>query len=134
MDIVVYTSDPGSVDRLLSRGRSAGFVLPEERWLHPRTRLRELVSLVEKGGERLSVLTWDELTVLVCLAAAAERVAEVEVRYFLDGQDEPLVLKADERGSLSGWPDEDGFFSERSEVIFSENALFENAVPLGRRD
>ena len=129
MTITVYTSAPGMVDRLFPRGRASELVpvvdvLPEDRWLHPRARMQGLISLIKEGDEHLAVLTWDELSMLVCMSAAAEGVADVEVKYFTDGADEPVVLKADGRGALPSWPDPSGFFNERRDVLFSDGPLF----------
>lgn len=123
MKITVTTSGPALVDAVRALcGRDV--VCPEAKWVHPRTRLRELVKLVQAGKD-LDLLTWDELTLDLALSVSATKLADVEVRYF-NQVSEPIVLEA-RGGSLAGWPDPHGFFTERDAVLFDEH-LFDGPL------
>ena len=130
MKITIHTSGPDMVARLLYKVDDGvfGAIVPEQLWLHPRERMQEFISRIKEGRD-LVVLTWDELTVCIALAAAAEGAAEVEVVYHRDDGD--VVLKADGHGSLPSWPDPSGFFNERRDVLFSDGPLFEQEATDG---
>ena len=123
MKITVYTSDPeraeGDNGLLYNEKMPAFDFLPEVSWIHPTARLNGLRKQIEAGKD-LKIVTWDELTMLILLDAAAKG-AELEVRYYREGADEPVVLKADEHGALPSWPSKDGFFTQRSKVLFGDD-------------
>lgn len=122
MKITILTSDPERV--LGKRGLVSSDttlkihydVFPEIRWLHPTARLEGMVKLIKKGYD-LSVVTWDELTMLVAMAASREKVADVEVLYYTVDGDEPVAIKMTD-GTLSSWPDRTGFFTQRRKALF----------------
>lgn len=120
MKIKIITSDPTMTDCLLEQ-RRPDVVYPELDWVHPKTRLAKLAGLVGKG-EDIVMATWDELSFLVALAASKEHRADVVVEYWTSST-ESRDIKVSE-GSLEHWPDPDGFFDERSKVLFSDD-LFE---------
>ena len=117
MKIKIITSDPTMIDCLLEQ-RQPNVVYPELDWVHPKTRLAKLAGLVGKG-EDVVIATWDELSFLVALAASAKHRADVEVEYWTSPT-KSMNIKMSE-GSLEHWPDPDGFFDERSKVLFSDN-------------
>jgi hypothetical protein len=122
MKLTIHTSGPELTNKLVYNEKLKFDVIPELRWLHPRARMNQLVALMEKG-EDTTILSWDELTMLIALGAARKCMAEVEVHYHFD-DGKITVIKADRNGSLPSWPDQDGFFTERREVLF-EKDLFE---------
>lgn len=117
MKIKVITSDQTMVDCLLKQ-KQPGVVYPEIDWVHPKTRLAKLADLVKEGKD-VVMATWDELSFLVALGASAKHRADVEVEYWTSPT-KSRDIKVSE-GSLEHWPDPDGFFNERSKVLFSDD-------------
>lgn len=117
--ITVWTSDPEKVGDLLMDAECG--ICPDSHWPHPKTRVEELVKTI-KRHDRLDILTWDELTMLVVMTASKDGVAEVEVKYWESGKNEPTAIPM-VNGRLESWPDPNGFFTERRKVLFGGGLL-----------
>ena len=117
--ITVWTSGPEKVTDLLMSAECG--ICPESHWLHPKTRIKELIGYI-KRHDRLDILTWDELTMLIVMAASDEGIAEVEVKYWEADKDEPTAIPMID-GALKLWPDPSGFHNERREVLFGKGVF-----------